>query len=51
MTQRQFDLTLGTIFLFNVAFFAVKMAAKRRVQQGQTSGISGTVAKAVAVGA
>jgi hypothetical protein len=51
LTQRQFDLTLGAIFLFNIAFFSVRLAAKRRVQQGQTTGIVGSVAQAVAVGA
>ena len=51
MTQRQFDLTIAAIFLFNIAFFSVRLAAKRRVQQGQDSGIIGSVAQAVAVGA
>jgi len=50
MTQRQFDLVVGTIFLFNVAFWGVKMAAHRRVIQGQ-KGVAGAVAKTVAVGA
>jgi hypothetical protein len=44
-------MTIGVIFLFNVAFFSVRMAARRRVQQGQTSGITGMLAQAVAVGA
>ncbi len=51
MTQRQFDLTLGAIFLFNIAFFSVRLAAKRKVQQGETGGIIGGLAQAVAVGA
>jgi hypothetical protein len=34
-----------------VAGYSVKMAAQRRVQQGQTSGIIGALAQAVAVGA
>jgi len=51
LTQRQFDLTIAAIFLFNIAFFSVRLAAKRRVQQGQTSGIIGAAAQAVAVGA
>lgn len=50
MTKRQFDLMLGTIFLFNVGFIGVRMACKRRVLQGQTSGISGLVAQVGAVG-
>jgi poly(A) polymerase Pap1 len=51
VNQRTFDLVVGTIFLFNIAFFGVKMAARRRVMQGQTTGISGILAHAVAVGA
>ena len=51
MTQRQFDLTVFIVFAFGIAGFSFKMAAKRRVQQGQTSGIIGALAQAVAVGA
>lgn len=47
--KREVDTIVIVAFLLNVAFTGLKLNAKRKVQQGETGGVSGFLAQAWAV--
>lgn len=49
VTKRHFDATITVVFLTVIAMGGLRIAAKRRVQAGQTAGAVGALASATAV--
>jgi hypothetical protein len=49
MTRKSFDATVFVVFLTFGAMAGLRIAAKRRVVEGQTSGITGAAAQAAVV--